>query len=211
MNIKTYVAGPIDANNYLLWDEYSKEALLIDCSEYKEEILSDIKSENLDLKYIMLTHGHFDHVMGVNEMAAATGAKVILHTNDRVLIENINEYGNIFLGLPDMEIPKIDEYINDGDVFEVGSNNIKVLHTPGHTEGSVCYLINDKLFCGDTLFKRSFGRTDLFGGDFSKIVNSIKNVIFNLSDDIEVYPGHGDATKIGVEKRFNEISRGVSL
>ncbi len=200
MKMRTYISGPIDANNYLIWDENSKEAVLIDCSDYREDILSDVRGYGLKVKYILLTHGHFDHVLGVNEMAKALGAQVGLHTGDNVLVENINEYGNIFLGLPHMEIPKVDFFVSDGDELNFGNETIKVIYTPGHTEGGVCYKIGDKLFSGDTLFKGSYGRTDLFGGDYSKIISSLKNVILKLDDKIEVFPGHGEATTIAEEK-----------
>lgn len=200
MKMRTYISGPIDANNYLIWDENSKEAVLIDCSDYREDILSDVREYGLKVKYILLTHGHFDHVLGVNEMAKALGAQVGLHTGDNVLVENINEYGNIFLGLPHMEIPKVDFFVSDGDKLKFGGETIKVIYTPGHTEGGVCYKIGDKLFSGDTLFKGSFGRTDLFGGDYSKIISSLKNVILKLDDKVEVFPGHGEATTIAEEK-----------
>jgi len=206
MKIITYVAGPIDANNYLVFDGASSEAVLVDCSDYVEDIICDVKKYNLNVKYILLTHGHFDHVLGVNRMAKELDSKVVLNRNDKVLVDNINEFGNIFLGLPELEIPKIDIFCDDGAEFEFCGRKIKVLHTPGHTEGSVCYLIDNKLFSGDTIFKGSYGRTDLFGGDYSKIVRSLKDIILKLDDGIEVYPGHGDPTTISYEKRFNEIN-----
>lgn len=206
MKMKTYVAGPIDANNYLIWDEQSQEAVLVDCSDYREDVLADVKSNKLSVKYILLTHGHFDHVLGVNKMREALGAKVVLHESDKVLTDNINEFGNIFIGLPEQEIPKIDIEVKDNDVLEFGGKKIKVIHTPGHTEGGVCYLIDDKLFCGDTMFRGSYGRTDLFGGNFAKIKNSIQNILFKLDDNIVIYPGHGDFSDMGYEKKYNDIN-----
>ena len=206
MKMKTYIAGPIDANNYLVWDEQSHDAVLIDCSDYREDVLADIKTNNLNVKYILLTHGHFDHVLGVNKMREALGAKVVLHKEDRVLTDNINEYGNIFIGLPKQEIPKIDIEVEDNDILAFGGKKIKVIHTPGHTEGGVCYLIDDKLFCGDTMFRGSYGRTDLFGGNYTKIKDSIKNILFKLDDNILIYPGHGDFSDMGYEKKYNDIN-----
>ncbi len=206
MKMKTYVAGPIDANNYLLWDENSKEAVFIDCSDYKEEIIDEVKANNLNVKYILLTHGHFDHVLGVNLMAEKLGAKVGIHKSDVVMLDNINEFARL-VGFPNIEPPKYDFNVEDNDILEFGSIQIKVLHTPGHTEGGVCYLIGDKLFSGDTLFKDYYGRTDLFGGDFAKIKDSIKNILFKLDDNIRVFPGHDQCTSIGYEKLHNEINR----
>jgi glyoxylase-like metal-dependent hydrolase (beta-lactamase superfamily II) len=152
MMMKTFIAGPIDANNYLIWDEISKDAILIDCSDYREDILDFVKNENLNVKYILLTHGHFDHVLGVNKMKSAFGARVGLHKNDTVLTDNINEFCNIFIGLPKQEIPEIDFYVDNSSVLEFGRYKVEVIHTAGHTEGGVCYKIDDNLFCGDVKF-----------------------------------------------------------
>ena len=206
MKMNTYIAGPIDANNYLLWDEKSKEAVLIDCSEYKQEIIDFVKKNNLNVKYILLTHGHFDHVLGLNEMSVALNAKVGIHENDIVLLDNINEFSK-FVGFPHVEIPKYDFNVKDGDELSFGDLNIKIIHTPGHTEGGICYLTDGKLFSGDTLFKGAYGRTDLFGGNFLKIEHSINDIIFELDDNIEVYPGHGESSNLKYEKLHNDINR----
>lgn len=205
MKMKTYLAGPLEANNYLVWDEISKEAVLIDCSEYKEEILSDIKTLDLKVKHILLTHGHFDHVMGVNEMAKALGAKVAINQNDIVLLDNINEFGMLF-GFSEIDTPKHDILISDNDTFNIGNIQIKAIHTPGHTEGGISYLIENNLFCGDTMFRGTYGRTDLFGGDFKKIIHSIKDVLFKLDDKVKLYPGHGETSDMGYEKKYNDIN-----
>ncbi len=206
MQIMTFVAGPIDANNYLIWDEDSKEGILIDCSEYREDILDVIKNKNIKIKHILLTHGHFDHVIGVNKMKKALNTTVGINNGDKALLEHINEFGNFFIGLPELEIPEIDFNVSDGDIINVGDMKIKVLYTPGHTEGGVCYLVDNKyLFSGDTLFKGSYGRTDLFGGNYKKIASSLKDIILKLDDNVIVYPGHGEISDIGYEKKYNEI------
>lgn len=196
MEIKTFEAGPLSANNYLLTD--NGEAVLIDCSEYKPEIL-----EGVNLKYIILTHGHFDHVLGVNQTKKATGATVLIHKNDVERMEETTAIMNTF-GLMGVDTPLADQFINDGDTIEFGNVKIKCIHTPGHTEGSMCYLIDDNLFSGDTLFKDFYGRCDLPGGNFDKIVESIKN-LFTLNENIKVFSGHGEETTIGYEKKYNEI------
>ena len=206
MKMITFVAGPIDANNYLLWDEASKEAVLIDCSEYKEEIIEAVRENNLNVKYILLTHGHFDHVLGVNEMKEALNCKVGVNKGDVTMLDNINEFAKFF-AFPHVEPPKYDFLVDDGEELHFGNEKIKVIYTPGHTEGGVCYLVDGKLFCGDTLFRNSYGRTDLFGGDFDKIHHSLLDIIFKLNDEIRVYPGHGPASTIGYEKVHNEINR----
>lgn len=206
MKMKTYIAGPIDANNYLLWDENTKEAVLIDCSEYNEDILKDIKGNNLNVKYILLTHGHFDHVLGLNEMKKALNAKVGINKGDEIMLTNINEFSKFF-AFPHVEPQKADFFVSDGDELIFGDIKIKVIETAGHTEGGVCYLIENNLFSGDTLFRNSYGRTDLFGGNFDKIYHSLRDIIFKLDDNIKVFTGHGASTTVGYEKVHNEINR----
>ncbi len=200
MNIEIFTAGPIDANNYLLTD--GDEAVLIDCSEVKPEILKELDGKKL--KYILLTHGHFDHVLGVNGMREKTGAKVLVNQND---IQRMEESAQIMqtFGVQGVETPKADEYINDGDTVKFGNTTIKAIATPGHTEGGMCYLIDGKLFSGDTLFKDTVGRCDLPGGNFQKLSDSVKNKLFTMDENTVVYPGHGPETTIGYEKKYNEI------
>lgn len=200
MIIKRFEAGPLGANNYLLIDE--NEAVLIDCSEAKTDILDALN--NINLKYILLTHGHFDHILGINEMRQKTNAKVYIHKNDIPRMQETSAIMQTF-GISGIDVPKADEFINDGDILKFGNTEIKILHTPGHTEGCVCYLINNTLFSGDTLFKDSVGRCDLPGGNFSKMSDSIKNILFKLDENTVVYPGHGPETTIGYEKKYNEI------
>ncbi len=205
MDIITYITGPIDANNYLVFDESTKEAVLIDCSDYREDIINEVKQNDLNVKYILLTHGHFDHILGVNRMKNALNTKVGIHKNDVILLEHTPQMCTMF-GLPPEE-PQIPDFtFDDNTELTVGSSKIQIFNTPGHTEGGVSYLIDDKLFCGDTLFKGSYGRTDLPGGNFKDIVKSIKDTLFKLNDNINVYPGHGESTTIGYEKKYNEIN-----
>lgn len=200
MIIKTFTAGPIDANNYLLID--GEEAVLIDCSEVKPEILKEIEGKKL--KYILLTHGHFDHVLGINGMREKTGAKVLVNKNDVVRIEESASIMRTF-GVQGVETPHADGFINDGDIIEFGDTKIKAIATPGHTEGGICYLVDGKLFSGDTLFKNTVGRCDLAGGNFQKLSDSVKNKLFTLDENTVVYPGHGPETIINFEKQYNEI------
>lgn len=205
MILNTYIAGPFDANNYLLMDKNTKEAVLIDCSEYKQEIIEDIYKLGAKVKYILLTHGHFDHILGVNKMTEALGVDAYINKEDVILAENINMMPKL-LNLPMAEVPIINGRIEDWQEFQFGEHKIKAIPTPGHTEGGMSFLVdNEFLFSGDTLFCQSFGRTDLFGGNIKKLVNSIKNVLFELDDNIIVYPGHGQSTTIKFEKTYNEI------
>lgn len=202
--IKQFVLGAIENNNFLLIDEESKEAVLIDCTQQESDIEKVLDEHNAKLKFILLTHGHFDHVLGVNYFRNKYNCQVLLHEADKELVERMPEFARNF-GLPPSDPQTIDEFVKDGDVIKLGQNEIKVIHTPGHTQGCVCYLINDDLFSGDTLFYECVGRTDLPGGNFKQIVSSIKEKLFVLDDNIKVYPGHGPLSTIGHEKANNQF------
>jgi hydroxyacylglutathione hydrolase len=204
MIIKQFVLGALENNNYLLIDDESKEAVLIDCTQENGDIENALLEHNAKLKYLLLTHGHFDHILGVNYFRNKYNCEVLLHEADRILIERMPEFAKAF-GLPPAEIQKVDRYINENDTIKFAGTQIKVIHTPGHTQGCVCYLVNDDLFTGDTLFYESVGRTDLPGGSFKQIVSSIKEKLFVLDDNIKVYPGHGPTSTIGHEKANNQF------
>lgn len=204
MIIKQYVAGPIEANNWLVADEKSKEAVLIDCSEKVQKIIDDVKELGLKVKYILLTHGHFDHVMGVNSMKEELGAEVLISPKDNKQLEMTQTILSTF-GIRIDKNPNYDRFIDENTNLNIGDIPIKVIETPGHTEGGLSFLIDGKLFSGDTLFKNYVGRTDLPGGNFAKLENSIRNVLYKLDDMTEVFPGHNEMTTIGYEKKYNEI------
>ena len=200
MIIKSFVLPPLENNNYLIIDEISKEAALIDCSFMDEQILIELKKQNATLKYVLLTHGHFDHIGGLNDLP--NEVKVLMHSSDMEWINEVNTYLPM-IGMSTMDIPKIDEYIRDNDIIKLGNHEIRVIHTPGHTQGGVCFYTEGNLFSGDTIFRESVGRCDLPGGDFDQIVESIENKIFTLPDDTVIYPGHGKTTCVGWEKEHN--------
>ena len=204
MIIKRFTAGQLENNMYLLLDESSKKAVLVDATEYLPEIKE--AAQGYDVEYILLTHGHFDHITGLTELKKELNAQAVMNENDKVVSDNINEFTRLF-NLPDSVPPVYEKYVKDGEELQVGNMKIKVITTPGHTQGGVCYLVDGNLFSGDTLFMESVGRTDLFGGNFKQLSDSIKNKLFALDNDIKVFPGHGDATTIGHEKKFNELVR----
>ena len=206
MIIKTYISGPLDANNYLVVDEISKEAVLIDCSEFKQEILDDIKTLGAKVKYIFLTHGHFDHTIGLNQTKQAFGVKSYIGKEDKYLIEKTDLMLNM-MGLEPMDkLPEIDCYIDDGQEFNIGNIKIKAYLTPGHSKGGMVYLVNNEfLFSGDTIFQGTYGRTDLWGGDIDEMISSYKNILFKFDDNIKVFSGHGSSSTIGYEKLNNDI------
>lgn len=203
MIVKQFVEGFIANNNYLLIDEDSKEAALIDCTDYISELGAVLKEYDAKLKYILLTHGHFDHIMGVPKIKQEFGAKVYLHKDDKELVDNSDEF-MISVGMQPFEHPEIDKYIDENEEIYLGKNKIQVIHLPGHTQGGVGYLVDGMLFAGDSIFLESIGRTDLPGGNHKQLIESIKNKIFSLDGDTILYVGHGTNSTVEHEKKYNE-------
>lgn len=204
MKIKTFPNGIYGAITYLVYDEVSKEGALVDCTCSIDEIASIVKKENINLKYILITHGHFDHVYCISEAKEAfKTAQILIHKEDMFLLDQIETQCQM-AEIEEIKIPCIDGLLGDKTHnLKLGNNEIKVIHTSGHSKGGVCYLINDILFSGDTLFQGSIGRYDLWGGSLNEIEKSIKEKLFTLNENITVYPGHGDKTTIGYEKKYN--------
>lgn len=203
MILKTFQLGLIGTNAYLLIDETSKEALIIDLGGDFQAIKDELEKNNAQLKYILNTHGHFDHILGEREAQEIFDVPVYVHENDKYLVENLPKQLERFGFEVNVDSPQNIKTFTENDVFKLGDNEIKVIHTPGHTPGSVCFLIGKTLFSGDTLFFTSVGRTDFEGGSFKQLSDSITQKLFKLDDDIDVYPGHVTKTTIGYEKKYN--------
>ncbi len=203
MIVETIVVNHFQVNNYLIICEKTKEAALIDAGGDIDRVLKVAKKHNANIKYILNTHGHVDHVAGICDLKEKTGAKVFLHKDDQFLIGHYQNHAEIY-GFQKEKTPEIDEFIKE-DEFEIkiGELNVKTIHTPGHSKGSVCYVVDDVMFAGDTLFCESVGRTDLPGGSYEELKHSIENKLFTLPDNIIVYPGHGPNSSIGHEKKYN--------
>lgn len=205
MIIKQFVVGFLEVNNYLLIDEKTKEAVLIDCTEKNTHIDEALIEYDAKLKYVLLTHGHFDHVLGVNDFKKKYGCKVYIHKGDEPLLENIDKFMSGF-GFGTTEVQKVDGFIDGGQNLTFGDDiKIRIIHTPGHSPGSVSYLVGDDLFSGDTIFYECVGRTDLFGGSFVQLKSSIEEKIFTLDENIKIHPGHGQPSTVGHEKENNKF------
>ena len=204
MIIKTFSVGMMANNNFLVIDDESKEAVLIDATAKIGELKSVLDEYGATLKYILLTHGHFDHIMGVNSINKDFNAKVLVHKDDKQIIDESDDF-MMSVGLEPFEHPVIDEYIDESTEIKIGNTPIKVIHLPGHTQGGVGYLIEDKLFSGDTVFLESIGRTDLVGGNYQQLVSSIKEKVFALPDKTTIYTGHGTNTTVDHEKKYNDF------
>ncbi|MDG6026010.1 MAG: MBL fold metallo-hydrolase [Candidatus Brocadia sp.] len=199
---ETLAVGPLAVNCFIIGSKKDNKAVVIDAGGDHEEILKLLKKHDLTLQFLINTHAHFDHVGGVRLLQDLTGAKFLLHQEDIPLLNHLNEQTAVF-GLPSIAIPKIDKSLVDNEEIFIGEKTLRVIHTPGHSPGSVCFFIDNAVFVGDTLFAGSIGRTDLYGGSYTKLINSIKTRLFTMEDHVIVYPGHGIFTTIGDEKQHN--------
>ena len=201
MNIERLVNTETDQNCYIVYDN-EKEGSIIDPGSSADIIFDKVKELGIMIKYILLTHCHYDHIEGLDLLRKLTGAKVGASFECNLGIQNPKINVSFMFGNPIKEAPA-ELILNDNDIIKAGNMEIKTITTPGHTKGGVCYLIDEDLFSGDTLFLRSIGRTDLPGGDFNSIKKSITQKLYTLDDEIIVHPGHGNDTKIYYEKQYN--------
>ena len=211
MTIKTYNNNDMGQNTYLYYDEKSREGVLIDAgcgAPDLKSIAADICENKITLLALLLTHGHYDHIIAIHDILKTIPTKICCHENERPMLEN--PYVN-FSALMGAEISiKPDKVLRDGDIIPIGDCALKVLHTPGHTPGGVCYYdeAGKILFSGDALFLGSIGRTDFPNGNYQELIMSINIKLMKLPDDVKVFPGHGDYTEIGYEKSNNPFING---
>lgn len=198
------VVGELQENCFILFDE-NKDAFIVDPGASSENIIEEIEKNDLNIKYILLTHGHFDHVGAVAALKKRFKAPIYLHKNDRNFLENPKEVRESAFGLQ-IEASNVDIFVNGGDEIPFSDDKIKVIASPGHTIGSVCYLFKNYLFAGDTLFNGSIGRTDFPESDNSLMMESLKK-LKELDDDIYVLSGHGPESQMSYEKMTNPYLR----
>lgn len=196
--IKTFIVGPLQVNSYVVADPVAREAFIIDPGADPERIEKFIEKDGLDLKFIINTHGHGDHI-------AANGyfdVPIYIHEDDADFLHDPNKNLSSAFGFPIVSSSP-SKLLKDGDKLAIGDMVLEILHTPGHTPGSICIKTDGVVFTGDTLFKDGVGRTDFEYGDDEALAISIRNKLLKLSDDTAIYPGHGDASTIGEERRNN--------
>ena len=203
--------GMLACNCSVFGDEGSREAIVVDPGDDIELVLDVVRKHGLSVKAIVITHAHIDHIGGAHKLKQATGAPVYMNTNDREL-QKMMEVQAAWLGMRTPDPVAIDVAAKEGDRLVIGATEFHVLHTPGHTQGSISLWIpsEHKVVAGDTLFRESIGRTDLPGGDGRQILRSIHDKLLPLPDETMVIPGHGETTTIGREKRFNYFLRGLA-
>ena len=204
MRITNLPSGALQANTYLAVDEKTNEGFIVDPGGYNKVLTKEVRDNDVKIKYIILTHGHSDHICGVNEHKAEfPDAKIVAYKDEEAMLENPNLNQSPGFGVP--YSTKADILVSDGDELKVGDVTLKFIHTPGHTEGGMCIYVKEAkaLFSGDTLFRQSIGRTDFPGGSYKEIMDSIRKKLFLLPDDTNVFPGHMGPTSIGFEKENN--------
>jgi hydroxyacylglutathione hydrolase len=201
---KIIPVGPLQCNCSIIGDETSREAMVIDPGDDIDDVIAIVRKHNLQVKQIIVTHAHIDHIGGAMKLRAATGAPILLNQNDYALLKMLDMQA-AWIGVPTPGKVEIDHSVTTGQSISAGSHTANILHTPGHTEGSIClyFPAEKKLIAGDTLFAGSIGRTDLPGGSMPKIMRSLHETVLALPDETVVVPGHGALTTIGEERESN--------
>jgi hydroxyacylglutathione hydrolase len=197
--INRFIVGPLGVNCYIVADTATREACVIDPGADGAKIKSFIAKNGLDLKFVINTHGHGDHIAANRDM----GAPVYIHSGDKDCLTDPKKNMSAGIFMFDIVSPKASRVLEDGDVIKLGGLELKVLHTPGHTKGSISLALDGVIFTGDTLFQGGIGRTDLAGGDEEEILRSIREKLMVYNDDTVIYPGHGGESTIGRERKSN--------
>ena len=211
MILEQLVVSPFQSNCWIFGCDETREGVVIDPGDEAERILESVENHGLTIKYLIHTHGHLNHVGATAAVQRETGGLTLIHEADQIMLDNLPAQAALFGG-GDPEIPTVDQYIKEGDLISFGRYVLSVIETPGHSPGGICLKLEGNeqgLFAGDTLFQGSIGRTDLWGGSYEQLMDSIRDQLWQLDDDTVVFPGHGPKTTIGDEKRNNPFLQGL--
>ncbi|KAA3618167.1 MAG: MBL fold metallo-hydrolase [Calditrichaeota bacterium] len=203
---KRMPVGPLAMNCYIFICRETDRGLIIDPGDDVENLWKTIQGLDFTLEHILMTHGHFDHILNLQKFQTLAGLKAKAHPDDKALFENVNAMASMY-GLPSSGPAEVDFTLAEGQVIEFGKHKFEVFHTPGHSPGSVSFVGGGVAVVGDVLFRDSIGRTDLPGASFEQLINSIRSKLFVLNDETEVLSGHGETTTIGYEKKYNPFLR----
>lgn len=206
--IEKLTVSPLQENCYLIGDETTREGIIIDPGDEPRRIVDAVERLGLYVRKIVNTHGHVDHIAAAEDVKEALGATLHLHPGDEMYLPNIAENARLF-GLSAGRTPRVDMFLRDGMEIPFGAQTLIVHHCPGHTPGHCLLRVGDDVFCGDLVFSGSIGRTDLPGGDYGTIVDSLERTILTLADEVRLHPGHGPSTTVAVERKFNPFLQGL--
>ncbi len=210
MILEILTVGQLETNCYILGDEKTKQGVVIDPGGDFEIIEEHLKKLKLKVEHIILTHGHVDHIGALSQLKKTTKAEIMIHSKDSAMLYDPNQNLSFFSG-DKIIATKADKTLEEGNIIECGGIKLEVLHTPGHTPGSISLLTDKMIFTGDALFCGSIGRTDFPGSSYQKLIRSIKDKILSKADDFIIYPGHGPPSTIGEERRNNPFLSGDFL
>lgn len=209
MKVIQLPVNPFQMNCYIFYNEKTGEGIIIDPAVYsteeKNELKKILEKEKIKITKIVNTHGHLDHVLGNKFSKELFNVDLIGHKDDEFMIKNSVAQGKMY-GVEVEESPAFDGYLNEGDILEAAGAKLRIIHTPGHSPGSICLIDDDNklVFCGDVIFRESIGRTDLPGGDYNTLIDSIKNKLFKeVTDEYQLLPGHMETTDVAYEKKYN--------
>ncbi len=208
MRIFKLAVGPFEMNTYIVAEDQGPHCFLIDPGDEPEHILQVLDTNGLIPDRIFITHAHIDHIRHLKALQKQLSLPLYMHEDDLPLLENIKEQA-LFFDLTTSGVPEVYDFVRDNDEIKLGTIRFKILHTPGHSPGSICLYGEGHLFVGDVLFKESIGRTDLYGGNFDQLKRSITQKLLTLPDETVVHPGHGEDTTIGQEKSHNPFLKNL--
>lgn len=203
VDFRVITVGPIETNCYFVWDRDTRKSAIIDPGGDKDSIVHAVSSLNLHVDWVLLTHGHWDHCFYAGPLVCEYGARFGMHALDLVQMSQSLDIAEMFHDLSEFISLAPTDLLNDGDVISLGDSEIRVVHTPGHSQGGLCFVTDAGIFCGDTIFAGAVGRTDFPGGSHEQLIDSIRTHLLTLDDATPLYPGHGPATTVGAERRGN--------